>query len=86
MLHSENRVEEESAKTIASRARVGLILLAVFSFVYFGFIFLCAFANSWFATLEFWGVPVTVWYGFGLICLALVIAGVYGRLSRTISE
>ncbi len=86
MLHSENRIEEESAKAIASRARVGLILLAVFSFVYFGFIFLCAFANSWFASLEFGGVPVTVWYGFGLIGLALVIAGVYGRLSRTISE
>ncbi len=86
MLHSENRVEEESASTIASRARVGLVLLSVFSFVYFGFIFLCVFANSWFASLQFWGVPVTVWYGFGLIALALVIAGVYGRLSRTIAK
>ena len=85
MLHSENRVEEESAKTIAGRARVGLMLLFVFAFVYFGFIFLCAFANSWFASLEFWGVPATVWYGFGLIALTLVIAGVYGRLSRTIA-
>ena len=85
MLHSENQVEEESAGTIASRARVGLILLTVFSLIYFGFIFLCAFANSWFAAIEFWGVPATVWYGFGLIALALVIAGVYGHLSRTVS-
>ncbi len=82
MLHSENKVENESANTIASRARVGLVLLMVFSIVYFGFIFLCAFANAWFASLQFWGVPVTVWYGFGLIALAMVIAGVYGRLSR----
>jgi uncharacterized membrane protein (DUF485 family) len=82
MLHSENQVEKESASTIASRARVGLVLLAVFSLVYFGFIFLCAFANAWFASVEFGGVPATVWYGFGLIALALVIAGVYGRLSR----
>ncbi len=83
MLHSENRKEEESATVIASRARVGLALLAVFSIVYFGFIFLCAFANAWFASLEVWGVPVTVWYGFGLIGLALMIAGVYGQLSRS---
>ncbi len=86
MLHSENRIEEESAKTIAGRERMGLTLLAIFSTVYFGFIFFCAFANAWFASLTFWEVPVTVWYGFGLIALALVIAGVYGRLSRTISS
>lgn len=86
MLHSENRVDEESAKTIAKRERVGLILLAIFSFVYFVFIFLCAFANAWFAALTFWEVPATVWYGFGLISLALIVAGVYGQLSRTISK
>ena len=86
MLHSENRVEDESSKTIASRERIGLILLAIFSFVYFVFIFLCAFANAWFAAVTFLEVPATVWYGFGLIALALVIAGVYGRLSRTISK
>lgn len=86
MHHSENRVDEESAKTIASRERIGLILLAIFSTVYFGFIFLCAFANAWFSSKTFWEVPATVWYGFGLIALALVIAGVYGRLSRTISK
>ena len=86
MLHSENRVDDESSKTIASRERVGLILLAIFSFVYFVFIFLCAFANAWFAAVSFWEVPATVWYGFGLIALALIIAGVYGRLSRTISK
>ena len=85
MLHSENQVEEESAETIARRARVGLVLLLVFALVYFVFIFLCAFANAWFASLEFWEVPATVWYGFGLIALALVIAGVYGRLSRVTS-
>ena len=86
MLHSENRVDDESAKTIAIRERIGLILLTIFSFVYFVFIFLCAFANAWFAAVTFWEVPATVWYGFGLIALALIIAGVYGRLSRTISK
>ncbi len=85
MLHSENQVEEESRVDIASRERVGLVLLAVFSTIYFVFILLCAFANAWFASITLWDVPATVWYGFGLIGLALVIAGVYGRLSRTIS-
>ena len=83
MLHSENQVETESASTIAGRERAGLILLAIFSFVYFGFIGLCAFANTWFASLSMSNVPATVWYGFGLIVLAMVIAGVYGRLCRT---
>ena len=86
MLHSENQVEEESNLVVASRERVGLVLLAIFSVIYFGFILLCAFANAWFASITFWDVPATVWYGFGLIALALVIAGVYGRLSRTISK
>ena len=86
MHRTENRVDDESDKTIANRERLGMVLLAIFSTVYFGFIFLCAFANAWFASMTFWGVPATVWYGVGLIALALVIAGVYGRLSRTISK
>jgi uncharacterized membrane protein (DUF485 family) len=86
MLHSENPVEEESRVDIASRERVGLVLLAVFSLIYFAFILLCAFANAWFASITFLDVPATVWYGFGLIGLALVIAGVYGRLSRVVSK
>jgi uncharacterized membrane protein (DUF485 family) len=82
MLHSQNQIESESEAEIRRRKRMGLVLLAIFSIVYFGFIGLCAFANAWFASASFWGVPATVWYGFGLIALALVIAGLYGRLSR----
>ncbi len=85
MLHSENKVDTESQKEIARREKIGLVLLAFFSFIYFGFIALCAFANAWFANIAWLDVPATVWYGFGLIALALVIAGLYGRLSRTIS-
>jgi uncharacterized membrane protein (DUF485 family) len=84
MLHSENQVDEESAATIASRQRAGLVLLAVFSFIYFLFIFLCAFANAWFTSITWLGVPATVWYGFALIGLALLIAGIYGRLCRSV--
>jgi len=83
MLHSENKVDDESSQEISRRERLGLVLMALFSSVYFGFIGLCAFANTWFAGLSFFDVPATVWYGFGLIALALGIAGVYGRLSQT---
>jgi uncharacterized membrane protein (DUF485 family) len=82
MHHSKNEVETESEADIDRRKRIGLMLLAVFSVVYFGFIALCTFANRWFASVEYQGVPATVWYGFGLMALALVIAFVYGRWSR----
>lgn len=85
MMHEQNQVDSESNQTIARREKIGLVLLALFSSIYFGFIGLCAFANAWFAAITFASVPATVWYGFALILLALVIAGVYGRLSRTIS-
>ena len=39
MLHSENKVDTESRKEIARREKIGLVLLAFFSFIYFGFIF-----------------------------------------------
>lgn len=81
-MHSENQVEVEDQDVIASRQRMGLILLSVFSAIYFGFIALCAFANTWFSGVLLSGVPATVWYGFGLIILALVIAGIYGRFCR----
>jgi uncharacterized membrane protein (DUF485 family) len=83
VLHSENQVERESDAEIARRQRAGLILLAVFSVIYFGFIGLCAFANTWFSNLLWMGVPVPVWYGASLIVLALAIAGIYGRFSRS---
>jgi uncharacterized membrane protein (DUF485 family) len=86
MLHSENQVDIEAKSDISRRERMGLALLLLFSIVYFGFIGLCAFANAWFASISLIGVPATVWYGFGLIALALVIAGLYGRWSRSKSN
>jgi uncharacterized membrane protein (DUF485 family) len=82
-MHSENQVEHEDSNVIERRQRIGLVLLLLFATIYFVFIGLCAFANQWFASVKFAGVPATVWYGFGLIALALAIAGIYGRLCRT---
>jgi uncharacterized membrane protein (DUF485 family) len=82
MHHSKNEVETEDSKEIVRRQRIGLFLMFLFSTVYFGFIFLCTFSNAWFAQSRLLGVPATVWYGFSLIALALIIAGVYGSLCR----
>lgn len=87
MLH-ENHLENEieSAEQSATRKKWSMILLAIFSSIYAGFICLCAFSYQWFSNLALMGVPAPVWYGLALILLALGIAGVYGTLTRSKSN
>ena len=75
--------EEESLATQSSRRRWSMGLLLFFTTVYAGFIFLCVFAYQSFSQLTWRGVPAPVWYGLGIILLALAIAGIYGRVTRT---
>lgn len=83
MMH-ENKasVETESSEQLRSRQRLSLWLLAFFTTVYAVFIALCAFAYDLISSNEIAGVPIVVWYGLGLILLAIAIAGLYGRLTR----
>lgn len=84
MLHENSSAEEvESQATSLSRRRWSIGLLAIFTTVYAGFIGLCAFAYQWFSSITWVGIPAPVWYGLGLIFLALAIAGLYGHLTRT---
>ncbi len=75
-------METESSEQLRSRQRLSLWLLAFFTTVYAVFIALCAFAYDLISSNEIAGVPVVVWYGLGLILLAIAIAGLYGRLTR----
>ncbi len=84
MHHSENQVEVEAVHEVERRTRIGVRMLLGFAAIYFAFIALCAFANQWFAAVSLAGVPGPVVYGMGLILLALIVAGVYGRLCRTV--
>ena len=83
MLHeNSSATETESEATSSARRRWSFLLLGIFTSIYAGFIGVCAFAYQWFSTLTYRGIPAPVWYGLGLIFLALAIAGLYGHLTR----
>ncbi len=83
MLHeNQSNPESESQLVADARRRWSTALLVLFTVVYAGFIALCAFAYQWFAASTWLGVPSPVWYGLGIIFLALAIAGIYGHVTR----
>jgi uncharacterized membrane protein (DUF485 family) len=65
------------------RARLGLLLFAVYCLLYAGFMGLTAFAPELVRTTPVLGLNLSVTYGFGLIAAALGLAAVYGWLCRT---
>jgi uncharacterized membrane protein (DUF485 family) len=83
MHHSANTTEHEQAHVIARRERIGLTLLILFTIAYGGFIGLCTFAYDWITQTKIAGIPLTIGYGVGLIVLSLIVALLYGLLSRT---
>ena len=62
--------------------RLGLVLFAVYLLFYGGFVLLAAFSPDALAVLPWAGVNLAIWYGFGLIVAALVLALVYGWACR----
>ena len=66
-------------------ARIGLWLFALYTAFYAGFIVMSAFAREKMAHVYF-GVTVSVLYGFFLILSAFVLALIYLRLSRDADE
>jgi uncharacterized membrane protein (DUF485 family) len=46
--------------------------------LYGGFVVLAAFAPQWMELTPLAGVNVAIWYGFGLIIAAILLAVVYG--------
>ena len=62
--------------------RLGLALFAVYLSFYGGFVLLAAFSPDSLAVLPFAGVNLAIWYGFGLIVAALLLALVYGWACR----
>ncbi len=65
-----------------SNARTGLILFAVYLVLYGGFVLLNAFSPETMEATPFAGINLAIWYGFGLIIAALVLALIYGILCR----
>ncbi len=65
----------------AGSPRLGLILFGIYLAFYVTFVFISAFACDTFEVIVFSGLNLAVVYGFGLIILALALAGIYGALS-----
>jgi uncharacterized membrane protein (DUF485 family) len=63
--------------------RLGLALFAVYLLLYGGFVLLAAFAPDSMETTPVAGVNLAIWYGFGLIAAAFVLALVYGWACRS---
>lgn len=66
----------------ARRARIGLVLFAVYLLLYGGFVLLSAWAPDVMERTPLFGVNVAVLYGFLLIIAAFVLALLYGWLCR----
>lgn len=65
-----------------ARSRVGWTLAAVMAALYFGFVFLVAFAPGWMAT-PVWGV-ITLGFPLGLLVIvsAIVLTGIYVSIAN----
>ena len=62
--------------------RVGLVLFGVYVILYVGFVLLNAFAPEVMEITPLAGVNLAVLYGFGLIVAAVMVAIIYGWISK----
>ena len=62
--------------------RIALWLFVLYLAVYVGFMAVSAFAPQAMATTPIAGLPLSILYGFALIGLAFVFAGIYLRVTR----
>jgi uncharacterized membrane protein (DUF485 family) len=63
-------------------SRIGLALFAVYLVFYGAFVLLAAFSPQTMEATPLAGVNLAIWYGFGLIAGALVLALLYGWTCR----
>jgi uncharacterized membrane protein (DUF485 family) len=76
--------EMRADRFMTNRAnRIGLVLFAVYLVLYSGFVLLAAFSPESMEATPLAGVNLAIWYGFGLIVAAFVLALVYGWASRS---
>jgi uncharacterized membrane protein (DUF485 family) len=67
-------------------ARIGLALFSLYLLLYSGFVLLAAFSPETMERTPLAGVNLAIWYGFGLIAAAFILALVYGWLCRSTTE
>jgi len=82
IMHGPNKVEQEDALIVARRTTIGLRFLAVYGICYVAYILICAFFVKQLMTWEWLEIPMSIWFGMGLMVGAIVLAFLYGRLCR----
>ena len=80
MDHGPNITEEEHLDLSAYKSRIGLILSAVYSAFYVGFILINTFVPRVMSVKIVFGLNLAVLYGFGLIVTAIVLGLVYNNI------
>jgi uncharacterized membrane protein (DUF485 family) len=63
-------------------SRIGLAMFAVYLVFYGGFVLLAAFSPQIMEATPLAGVNLAIWYGFGLIVAAILLALIYGVVCR----
>jgi uncharacterized membrane protein (DUF485 family) len=63
-------------------SRLGLILFVIYLAFYLGFVLINAFAADVMETIVLAGLNLAIVYGFALIVIALLLAGIYGVMCR----
>jgi uncharacterized membrane protein (DUF485 family) len=84
--HAQHPPEDEDPQLAAGNARRGLVLFAIYLAFYAAFVLLNAFGRPFMEQIAFAGVNVAVWYGFGLIFGALLLALIYAWLCRVAAK
>jgi uncharacterized membrane protein (DUF485 family) len=80
-------VKRRDTTLMATRnSRIGLSLFAVYLLLYGGFVCMAVFKPQTMEQTPLAGVNVAVWYGFGLIAAAFLLALVYGWACRAAGE
>lgn len=67
-------------------SRIGMVLFGTYLVLYGGFVLLNAFAPETMEITPLAGVNLAIWYGFGLIIAALVLALLYGVVASSEQE
>jgi len=78
--------DQEKKAVIAHNTRVGVILFIVYVVFYGGFMALSAFSPETMSEPFLGGVNVAAVYGFALIIVPLLLAFIYMKLCRKISN
>lgn len=73
---------DPGSETRAYNSRLGLILFALYSALYLGFVLINALNADLMEWVVFSGLNLAIVYGFGLIVAALVLALIYGWFCR----